>query len=135
MPANDQMLLYHDEIPTTAFREESLSCRSAGASWHYPNGSTVAQFDRNSRNSYITQRTLGMDSRLRRSVDAEVPTEADQSTCRLESEAVSLGIYRRGRQKTKNLCSGPHPHLARLHTQISPWPRFQSTIIDVDGSN
>ena len=99
VPVADRMLLYHNEIPTTTRQAESLSCRSAGASWHYPNGSTVAQFDSNSRNSYIIQRTLIMDSRLIRNVEAEIPTEANLSglwTCRLDSEAIPLGIYRNG---------------------------------------
>ena len=98
VPVADRKLLYHNEIPTSVARDEmSLSCRSAEASWHYPNGSTVAQFNPN--RGYITQITIGMDSRLRRNVLAEVPTEADLNglwTCLLNNEAIPLGIYQSG---------------------------------------
>ena len=98
VPVADRKLLYHNEIPAEVAQDEvSLSCRSAGASWHYPNGSTVAQFNPN--RGYITQITIGTDSRLIRSVDTEVPTEANLNglwTCRLNNEAIPLGIYQSG---------------------------------------
>ena len=106
VPITERRLLYHDEIPTSIIREDALRCISAGASWHFPNGSLVDEFS-GLMGNYFTQRMLSTDSRLQRNIAAPVPTEDDLNglwTCRLrgnETGAIPLGIYQRGRGKYK----------------------------------
>ena len=79
----------------------ALSCISAGAFWHFPNGSLVDEFS-DASYKYFTQLMLSADSRLQRNIAAPVPTEDDLNglwTCRLrgnEAGAIPLGIYQRG---------------------------------------
>ena len=101
VPITEPRLLYHDEIPTTALEQDALRCISAGASWHFPNGSLVDEFSGTS-DIYFQQLMLSADSRLSRNIAAPVPTEDDLNglwTCRLrgnETGAIPLGIYQRG---------------------------------------
>ena len=90
-------LLYHDEVPTSLAMADSLRCISAGASWHFPNGSIVDEFS-GLEGNYFQQRILSAESRLARNILAPVPTEDDVNglwTCRLrgnETGAIPLGI-------------------------------------------
>ena len=101
VPITERRLLYHDEIPTSIIREDALRCISAGASWHFPNGSLVDEIS-DTIDIYFTQQTLSAESRLLRATEAPVPTEDDLNglwTCRLhgnEAGAIPLGIYQRG---------------------------------------
>ena len=101
VPITEPRLLYHDEIPTSLIREDALRCISAGASWHFPNGSLVDELS-DTIDKYFTQRMLSAESRLSRNIAAPVPTEDDLNglwTCRLrgnEAGAIPIGIYQRG---------------------------------------
>ena len=101
VPITEPRLLYHDEIPTSLARDDALRCISAGASWHFPNGSLVDEFSGTS-DIYFQQIMLSAESRLNLNPAAPVPTEDDLNglwTCRLrgnEAGAIPLGIYQRG---------------------------------------
>ena len=104
VPITERRLLYHDEIPTSQAMEDALRCISAGASWHFPNGSLVDEL-RDNTDKYFQQLMLSADSRLSRNILAPVPTEDNLNglwTCRLrgnETGAIPLGIYQRGGSK------------------------------------
>ena len=102
VPITERRLLYHDEIPTSLVGDDALRCISAGASWHFPNGSLVDEFGGTS-DKYFTQLMLSAESRLSRNItSAPAPTEDDVNglwTCRLrdnETGAIPIGIYQRG---------------------------------------
>ena len=104
VPITERRLLYHDEIPTSLAMDDALRCISAGASWHFPNGSLVDDVS-NTRDTYFVQRILSAESRLTRLTESAVATGDDVNglwTCRLrgnETGAVPLAIYQRGRGK------------------------------------
>ena len=101
VPITEPRLLYHDEIPTSLLTQDALRCISAGASWHFPNGSLVDELSSTS-DIYFQQLMLSAESRLNLNPAAPVPTEDDLNglwTCRLrgnEAGAIPLGIYQRG---------------------------------------
>ena len=109
VPITEPRLLYHDEVPTSIVMADALRCISAGASWHYPNGSLVDEFIGFMGNNYFQQLMLNADSRLQRNIAAPVPTEDDLDglwTCRLrgnETGAIPVGIYQRGGGKYRSL--------------------------------
>ena len=99
IPITERSLLYHDEIPTSIIRDAALRCISAGASWHFPNGSLVDESSGGIEGNYFQQLMLSAESRLTRNILAPVPTEDDLNglwTCRLsgnETGAIPKELY------------------------------------------
>ena len=98
------VLIFHDELPSSP-REtnQQLSCVSAGASWHLPDGIAVEELGANTPFVQLTN-GLGTISGLLRNTGVGEPANSNPYnglwTCRSNAEAtgaIPVGIYERGK--------------------------------------
>ena len=90
-------LIFHEDVPRF-FPDSNLMCQSntAGASWHYPNGTVVGPFGANSDDYVQIPDQTDVDL-LRNKNSTEInPLNNGLWTCRLGDLFILVGIYLRG---------------------------------------